>query len=83
MSFQGTDAFVNAYIDALQFILGDKPAELERMKTWVRGELEELPEMSDGFQKHVPLMPPPSVTPSQRARRDGLLQLLQRLQSLN
>lgn len=77
------DAFKEAYSDALQFTLNDKPDEVRRVKEWVDAELAKLPPVTEGFQRQVPLMPPPSITPAQKDRHAALTHLRRLLSSLS
>ncbi|CAB3852473.1 hypothetical protein LMG26846_02066 [Achromobacter insuavis] len=77
------DAFTEAYSDALQFTLNDKPDEVRRVKEWVDAEIAKLPPVTEGFQRQVPLMPSPSITPAQKARHAALTHLRRQLSSLS
>lgn len=84
MAFQNDfDAFMEAYSDAFQFTLGDKPDDVRRLKEWVDAELAKLPPVMDGFQRQIPVMLPPSITPAQNARHAALTYLRRQLSSIS
>lgn len=82
MNGYDANSYARAYVDALKFLVEEKPAEQARLLAWVEAEIDRLPTGSDGFQRVVAFnLPTTAITAEQRARRAALAHMRDQLQA--